>query len=224
MKTITIRFDNCIANWINYSSQRNRFTISEFIRNMLYEKMKQGQIVINHIKNKEFIPTQQYRSEIGYNIYAAKLLEGFILGTGDKGVELSNKAFTATEDMLAGLNLNVNKTKVQQFCVNLEQELYTWLNQEANRLQLKIATLIRKLIEQVALEELPGSDRELHSTQKIGIEHQVKTYKLLEVLINNTVNDPEKIINKALDEAKNTLLKLFSGSENVKVSTVKNKH
>jgi len=50
MKTISIRFDDYLANWITSSAQKNRITISQAIRDVLYEKMQHGQIIISHIK------------------------------------------------------------------------------------------------------------------------------------------------------------------------------
>lgn len=223
MKTITIRFDDYVAAWINNSCQRNRVTISEFIRNALYEKMHQGYIVINYIKNKQFILSPHYRTEIGYNIFTAKLLEGFIVATLETGLELRNKAFTATEELLAALKLNISKVKGHQICVNLEQELYLWLQQEANRLQLKLAKLIRKLIEEVAIVEISVSNRQLSPAEKIGIKHQVICCKLLEGLIKNTVNNAEHIINEARTKAEGIVLNLFPENDSNQIEAVKNR-
>jgi hypothetical protein len=212
MKTISIRFDDYLANWITSSAQKNRITISQAIRDVLYEKMQHGQIIISHIKinkTKQFVPSQHYRSEIGYIIFTAKLLEGFVLATNEHGPELKNVAFQVTENILEQLHLNNNKNKEQQFCVNLESELYNWLSQEAVRLQVRIIPLIRKIIEEMALKELNVINSPLHSTQKVGIEHQIIACKLLETLVNKTVDDAANIIEEARSKTKNVLLKLF---------------
>ena len=212
MKTISIRFDDYLANWITSSAQKNRITISQAIRDVLYEKMQHGQIIIDHIKinkTKPFIPSQHYRSEIGYIIFTAKLLEEFVLATNEHGSELKNVAFQVTENMLEQLHLNNNKNKEQQFCVNIEPELYNWLSQEAIRLQVRIIPLIRKIIEEMALKELNVTNSQLHSTQRVGIEHQIIACKLLEILVNKTVDDATNIIEDARSKTKNVLLKLF---------------
>jgi len=50
MKSISIRFNNDLANWITDCAKKAQISISEFIRNLLYEKMQQGSITLSHIK------------------------------------------------------------------------------------------------------------------------------------------------------------------------------
>jgi hypothetical protein len=145
---------------------------------------------------------------MGHIIFTAKLLEGFILATEEHGLEIRTAAFQAAENLLEQLNLN-NKNKEQQFCVNLEPELYCWLSQEAVRLQLRIIPLIRKIIEEMTLKEPDVNHQHLDSKQKVGIEYQLMTYKLLEALVNKTVEDGELLIEEARSKTKNMLLKLF---------------
>ena len=207
MKTISIRFDDYVANWITSSAQQNRITISGVIKDILYEKMQQGQVInpIKIDKTKQLVASQHYRSEIGYIIFTAKLLEGLVLASNEDGAELISVAFAATKNMLEQLHLNNNK---EQFCINLEPELYNWLSEEASRLQMRIIPLIRKIIEEMALTGLNVSNSQLNAAQKAGIEHQLIACKLLEILINNTIDDAVDIIEAARCNTRKMLLKL----------------
>jgi len=210
MKTISIRFNDYLANWIIGSAQKNRITISEFIRDLLYEKMQYGQVVIKHIpKYKQFAYNQNYRNEMGYIIFTAKLLEKFVLAQ-PQGEILRNTAFEETENLLAQLKLN---GKYYRFCINLDHALFTWLDKEAARLQLKVSTLIRKLIENIFAQKNSTIGVQLSTIQKIAIEHQITACKLLETLVNKTVDDAANVIEEAQFRAKNVLIQLFPEQE-----------
>lgn len=208
MRIISIKFDDHLANWITNCTQKNRITVSDFIRDLLYEKMQHGSVVLNYTKKtkqKEF--NQNSRSEMGYIIFTAKLLEKFILTTYEQGETLRNLAFEETENLLTQLNFN---SKGQRFCIRLENTLFTWLHNEATRLQLKFIPLIRKLIEITATEQSSSIiGVQLSSIQKIAIEHQITSCKLLETLVNQTIDDTSNIVEEVLSKTKNILLKLF---------------
>lgn len=211
MKMISIRFDDYVANWITSSAQKNRITISQAIKDVLYEKMQQGQVInpIKIDKTKQLVPSQHYRSEIGYIIFTAKLLEGLVLASNEDGAELISVAFAATKNMLEQLHLNNNK---EQFCINLEPELYNWLSQEASRLQMRVTPLIRKIIEEISVTELTVGNCKLNLAQKVGIEHQLIACKLLEILVNKTVDDAIDIIEAARCKTRQMLSKLCGES------------
>jgi len=61
----------------------------------------------------------------------------------------------------------------------------------------------------MTLKEPDVNHQHLDSKQKVGIEYQLMTYKLLEALVNKTVEDGEQIIEEARSKTKNMLLKLF---------------
>ncbi len=209
MKTISIRFNDHLANWIVGNCQKNKITISEFIRDLLYSKMQHGQI--DHklkINKQKYMQPQNYRTEMGYIIFAAKLIEGLVLATQEQGAELRNAAFQESKDLLSQLNLNHNKNKEQQLCIVLEQELYSWLQSEAIRLQSKIIPLIRNIIEEATLQDQNNSAQPLMKIQKIAIEHQFIACKLLEILISKTVSDGATLIEDAKSKAKEVVLKL----------------
>ena len=209
MKTISIRFNDHLANWIMGNCQKNKITISEFIRDLLYSKMQHGQI--DHklkINKQKYMQPQNYRTEMGYIIFAAKLIESLVLTTQEQGVELRNAAFQESKDLLSQLNLNHNKNKEQQLCIVLEQELYSWLQSEAVRLQSKIIPLIRNIIEEATLQDQNNSIQPLMKIQKVAIEHQFIACKLLEILISKTVNDGATLIEDAKSKAKEVVLKL----------------
>ena len=151
---------------------------------------------------------QNYRTEMGYIIFAAKLIEGLVLATQEQGAELRNAAFQESKDLLSQLNLNHNKNKEQQLCIVLEQELYSWLQSEAIRLQSKIIPLIRNIIEEATLQDQNNSAQPLMKIQKIAIEHQFIACKLLEILISKTVSDGATLIEDAKSKAKEVVLKL----------------
>lgn len=209
MKTISIRFNDHLANWIMGNCQKNKITISEFIRDLLYSKMQHGQIdhKLKINKHKDLQPNK-HRTEMGYTIFAAKLIEGLVLATQTQGLELRTAAFNETEKLLGELNLNNNKNKEQQLCIVLERELYSWLQSEAVRLQIKIIPLIRNIIEEATLQDQNNSAEPLMKIQKVAIEHQFIACKLLEILINNTINNGATLIEEAKSKAKEVVLKL----------------
>lgn len=207
MKTISIRFDAYVANWITSIAQRNRVTISAVIKDMLYEKMANGE-VINLVKINKAVqeaPRQNYRSELGYIIFTAKLLEGLVLASNEQGAELINVAFAASKNMLEQLQLNNHKG---QFCINMEPELYNCLSQEASRLKIRVTPLIRRIIAEMAATELQVSNYQVNLVQRAGIEQQLLACKLLEILINKTIDNAAELIEEARSKTRNILAKL----------------
>ena len=72
MITVSVRFNGYLVRWIVYCCQCNRNTISEFIRDLLYEKMRHGHIEFNRIKpHQNQRTTKSHRSEKGYIIFTA---------------------------------------------------------------------------------------------------------------------------------------------------------
>ena len=211
MKTVTVRFDDYLVNWIVSCAQRNRISISAFIRNLLYKKMIQGQIE-THIfkinKTKKHLLSPNYHNELGYIIFAAKLIEKFVLTTQEQGEELRNAAFQEAKDSLSQLNLN-NKNKEQRFCFTLEEAIYLWLSNESFRLQVVPSHLIRSIIEDIYLEEHMVVDHQVSELQKNSMEHQIITCKLLEVLVSHTVSGGEDIVAQARYRAKEAIAKLY---------------
>ena len=209
MKTISIRFNDHLANWIMGNCQRNKITISEFIRDLLYSKMQHGQI--DHklkINKQKYLQPQNYRTEMGYIIFAAKLIEGLVLATQEQGAELRTVAFNETEKLLSELNLNNNKNKEQRFCFNLDDALDLWLIQEGSRLQIVASQLIRNVIESAYLEDYLATESQRIELQKVSTQHQIIACKLLEALINHTRSGGETIIEEARNKSKEILLKL----------------
>lgn len=212
MKIISIILNDHLSNWILGCAQKNKITISEFVRNLLYEKMQQGAIAINP-KNRfkqNNNEVQINRSEIKYTIFTAKLLERLVLATEEQGEILYNLALEETKVLLEQINFN---SKKQRFCISLEEILFEWLAVEATRLQFKIVPLIRKLLEDVFMQnqineaiELP----QISAAQKISIRYQIMTYTLLEKLINLTVDGAQSVIKDAKTKAEDLLLKLCS--------------
>lgn len=199
MKTISIRFNDHLANWITGNCQKDRITISEFIRDLLHGKMKHGQVDISAFKiNRtcKHTGSQNYRTELGYIIFTAKLLENFILATQEQGDELRNTAFAEAKDLLSQLNLS-NKNKEQRFCFTVEELIYSWLVSEASRLQLVPSQLIRAMVEDVYLDEQMIMNHQVSELQKNSMEHQIITCKLLELLISRTISDGGEIVEKA---------------------------
>ena len=173
MKSISIRFNNDLANWITDCAKKAQISISEFIRNLLYEKMQQGSITLSHIKNTKIgVINKNSKSKMGYIIFTAKLLEKFVLTIQEQGETLRNIAFEETENLLNQLNFN---DKGQRFCIRLEDPLFKWLSNEAARLQLKIITLMRGVIENVSMQSNSIVDVELSdpNLQKMAMEHQI---------------------------------------------------
>lgn len=210
MKIISIILDPYLANCIVGGAQKYKITISEFVRNLLHEKMQEGFIVINN-KNR-FKETNRYsqinRSEVGYIIFTAKLLEKLVLTTEEQGEVLHKLAFEETQVLLEQMKFN---SKKQRFCISLEETLFTWLTSEATRLQLKLVPLIRKLLDGVFIQNEVHNSIEtapLSTVQKISIKYQIMTYKLLEKLINQTVDDAGSLIKEAQAKAEDLLLQL----------------
>ena len=206
MKIISIKLENYLANWITNSAQKNDVTISEFIRDLLYEKMRQGSIVTNDtqkLKKSNFV--QPNRAEVGYIIFTAKLLEKFIIATEEQGEILRDLAFTEAEHLLSQLHLD---GKSQRFSIRLEEQLFVWLDKEAKRLHLKLVPMIRKLIEITCEQNNFVTKPEISATQKTAIEYQIIGCKLLEKLVNELVEDAEEFVKEAHASAKAALLKL----------------
>lgn len=211
MKTISIRFNDHLANWIMGNCQKNSITISEFIRDLLYTKMQHGQIGNKlKINQQKDLQPNKHRAEMGYTIFAAKLIEGFVLATQEQGVELRTVAFNETEKLLAELKLNNNKNKEQRFCFNLDEPLDLWLIQEGSRLQIVASQLIRNVIEAAYLEDYLATESQRIELQKVSTQHQIIACKLLEALINHTQSGGETIIEEARNKSKEILLKLSS--------------
>jgi len=217
MKTISIRFDDYLANWIVGCVQKSRVSISEFIRNLLYEKMKIGQLEINVFKinrARKHPISPNYHTELGYIIFAAKLVEKFILTIQEQGEDLRKAAFAEAKDLLSQLNLN-NKNKEQRFCFTLEEPIYLWLCSEASRLQIVASQLIRTLVEDAYLEEHVIVEHQVSELQKTSMEHQVITCKLLEELISNTIAGGEEIVEKARYSANEIVSKLYKPNKHI---------
>ena len=209
MKIISIIFDDYLVNWITGCAQKNKITVSKFIRDLLYEKMQQGSVVLNYNTNikRSNGYSQIDRSKMGYIVFTAKLLEQFILATEERGEILRKLAFEETENLLNQMNFN---NKRQRLCISIENILSTWLSSEAARLQLKVIPLIRRLIESTFMQNNLMTDfQELSNAQKNAIKHQIMACILLEKLVNQTVDDASKVIDEARSKTDNILLKLF---------------
>jgi predicted DNA-binding ribbon-helix-helix protein len=209
MKTISIRFNDHLANWIMGNCQKNKITISEFIRDLLYEKMQQGSITLGDTKStRTGAINKNSKSRMGYIVFTAKLIEKLVLTTQPQGEILRNIAFEETENLLDQLHVN---GKGQRFCIRLEEPLFIWLNSEATRLQLKIIPLVRKVIKNVFIQSNSTVDAELSNPdlQKIAMEHQITACKLLEKLIHKTMDDAQIIIEEVRFKTENLLSKLF---------------
>lgn len=209
MKSISIRFNHDLANWITDCAKKAQISISEFIRNLLYEKIQQGSITLSHIKNTRIgVINKNSKSKMGYIIFTAKLLEKFVLTIQEQGETLRNIAFEETENLLNQLNFN---DKGQRFCIRLEDPLFIWLSNEAARLQLKIITLMRVVIENASMQSNSIVDVELSdpNLQKMAMEHQINACKLLEKLVHKTIDDAPIVIEEIRFKTENVLLKLF---------------
>ena len=173
--------------------------------------MRQGIIVINDSKKlKKSNSVQPNRMEVGYIIFTAKLLERFIIATEEQGEILRDLAFAETEHLLAQLHLD---GKGQRFSIRLEEQLFIWLNNEANRLNLKLVPLIRKLIEITFEQNNYTVDLGVSSLQKTAIKYQIIGCKLLEKLVNELVEDPAELIKEAQIISDSILLKLSGQQE-----------
>lgn len=208
MKIVSIKFDDYLANWITNCAIKNNITVSEFIRDLLYEKMQQGALIFSYNKKAQQRHASQIsRSEMGYIIFTAKLLEKFVLANQEQGEILRNLAFEETESLLNQLNLG---SKGQRFSIRLETLLFAWLKNEANRLQLKLIPLIRKIIEVAFSQSEANIDTKLSSIQKTAITHQIRSCKLLEKLIHQTIEDPANLIAEIRSKTENTLAKMLA--------------
>ena len=78
---------------------------------------------------------------------------------------------------------------------------------------MKHSTLIRRLIENIFIQKNSTIGVQLSAIQKIAVKHQITACKLLETLVNQTVDDAASIIEEAQFRAKNVLLQLFSEQE-----------
>ena len=214
MRTISVRFDDYLANWIVNCAQQSRVSISEFTRNLLYAKMAKGQFDILSLKtnraNKQPL-SSNYKTELGYIIFTAKLIEKFILTSQEQGEALRNTAFEEAKESLSQLNIN-NKNKEQKFCFNLEEEIYTWLVNESSRLQIVSSYLIRIIIENAYLEDQETINYQVSELNKNSMENQIIACKLLEALISHTISDGDDIIEQARYNAKETVSKLYRSS------------
>lgn len=209
MKIISIVFDDYLVNWITGCAQKNKITVSKFIRDLLYEKMQQGSVIFNYNTNTKRSNgySQIDRSKMGYIVFTAKLLEQFILATEEQGEILRNLAFEETENLLNQMNFNNQK---QRLCISIENMLFTWLSSEAARLELKVISLIRRLIESSFMQNNLMIDfQELSDAQKIAIKHQITFCNLLETFVNQTVENASEVIDAARLKTDNILLKLF---------------
>ena len=209
MITVSVRFNGYLVRWIFYCCQCNRNTISEFIRDLLYEKMRHGHIEFNRIKpHQNQRTTKSHRSEMGYIIFAAKLLEKFVIDTLENGEEIRNQAFQETNVLLTELNLDNQKNKDRQLCISLDQQLYSWLSSEAIRLKVRVAPLIRNVIENAFESSLTQTEITTPSlAQKFSMEQQISICELLKQLVHENVEDAETMIEKVFTRTNEILSK-----------------
>jgi len=162
----------------------------------LYEKIQQGHLEFNRIKpHQNLCTTKNYRSEMGYIIFTAKLLEQFVIDTLENGEEIRNQAFQETNALLTELNLDNQKNKDQQLCISLDQQLYSWLSSEAIRLKVRVAPLIRNVIENAFESSLTQPENTTPSlAQNFSMEQQLTTCELLKQLVRENVEDAETMI------------------------------
>lgn len=210
MKKINIRFNNYLVNWILSNSQQNNVSISEFVRGIIDQRMANNISLgsdLKNYRNKSTTIKDHSRTEIGYIIFTAKLLENYILSTQSQGEELRKLAFDETEFLLLDLKLNKTQNNNQQVCISLEEVSYTWLEQEAYKLNLKVVTLLRRIIEEKSSKD-PATINLPIELQKISIKYLLIISNLLEKLINITVEDSENMIKQAHDKAKTIISNL----------------
>ena len=206
MITVSVRLNDYLARWIVNSYQCNRNNTSEFIRHLLYEKMQCGHLEFNRIKTHQNQYTKSYRSKMWYIIFAAKLLERFVIATQENGEEIRDQAFQETETMLSELNLDNQKNKDRQLCVSLNQQLYSWLNSEAIKLKVRVAPLIRNIIENVFESSLTQTEITTPPlAQKVSMEHQLTTCELLKRLVRENIEDAETMIEKVFTRTNEVL-------------------
>jgi len=208
MKIISIRINNYLATWINNCTQQHKISVSEFIRDIVYEYTQNSLIDLANIrklKSTAIVPTN--RREMGYIIFTAKLLEKFVLATQEQGEILRNVAFAETQELLTELNLN--NEQEQRLCISLEDHFFAKIQQEASRSQLKVIPFIRKLIIITYLKQYQPTKTEFCKLQKIAIKHQITACKLLEKLVNQHVNNADEVIKEVQLKTNNLLLQLF---------------
>ena len=207
MITVSVRFNGYLVRWIVDCCQCNRNTTSEFIRNLLYKKMQYGHLEFNRIKpHQNQHTTKSYRTKIGYIIFAAKLLERFVIAIQENGEEIRDRAFQETNALLTELNLDNQKNKDRQLCISLDQQLYSWLRLEAIRLKVRVAPLIRNVIENAFESSLTQSENTIPSfAQKISMEHQLTTCELLKKLVRENIEDAETMIEKVFTRTNEVL-------------------
>jgi len=212
MVTVSIRFNSRLVIWLVDCSHSNRITISEFIRDLLYEKMRQGELKFNRVKLNQNQPmTPNYRSRLGDIVFAAKLVERFILSTEDNGEEMRDQAFQETNELLEVLNFSGTKNKDRQLCVSLDKQLHSWMKSESFRLKVKTASLIRNIVENAFTGALSNlDDNTVSSVQKKSIEYQLLICKLLEILVTETVEGGDTIIEEARKSTNKFLDKMCS--------------
>ncbi len=210
MITASVRFNGYLVRWIVDCCQCNRNTISEFIRDLLYEKMQQGHLEFNRIKpNQNQCTTKSYRSKMGYIIFAAKLLEKFVIATQENGEEIRDQAFQETNTLLTELNLDDQKNKDRQLCISLDQHLYSWLSSEAIRLKVRVAPLIRNVIENAFESSLTQPENTIPSfAQKISMEQQLTICGLLKQLVRENIEDAETMIETVFNKTNEVLSKI----------------
>ncbi len=209
MKKINIRFNNYLVNWILSNSQQNNISISEFVRGIIDQKMANNISLGSDFKNypnKSTIIKEHSRTEIGYIIFTAKLLENYILSTQSQGEELRKLAFEETESLLFDLKLNKTNNN-QQICISLKEGSYTWLEQEGYKLNLKVVTLVRRIIEERSSKDPVVTNLPIE-LQKISIKYLLIISNLLEKLIHINVEDSENMIKQAHYKAKTIISSL----------------
>jgi hypothetical protein len=146
---------------------------------------------------------------MGYIIFAAKLLERFVIATQENGEEIRDQAFQETNALLAELNLDNKKNKDRQLCISLDQQLYSWLSSEAIRLKVRVTPLIRNVIESAF--EISLTQQEITTpslAQKISMEHQLTICELLQRLVRENIEDAETMIETAFIRTNEILSKI----------------
>ncbi len=98
--------------------------------------------------------------------------------------------------------------KTQQFCISLEERIYSWLEQEACKLNLKVTSLIRRIIEERSSKD-PAATNLSIELQKVAMKYLLIISSLLEKLIQTTtVEDSENIVQQAHDKARTIISSL----------------
>jgi len=210
MITVSVRFNGYLVRWIVDCCQCNRNTISEFIRDLLYEKMRHGHLEFNRIKlHQNQYTTKSHRSKMGYIIFAAKLLERFVIDTQENGEEIRNQAFQETNALLTELNLDNQKNKDRQLCISLDRQLYSWLSSEAIRLKVRVAPLIRNVIKNAFESSLTQPEITTPSlVQQFSMEQQITICELLKRLVRENIEDAETMIETVFKKTNEVLSKI----------------